>query len=108
MSEINLLVSTIRDSKLCEVVICYQKGKSKVILKLSKNNKPNNVILKGIKEIIIFDDSVQQEYIGMTKGIQESPNSYWLSLDPYNDRVNQIEEKDNYVFKFTEFQIVRN
>lgn len=107
MSEINELVSTIRDSKLIEMTIQYLEQISNLELIFLKNNESFKVILFDIREFLIIDNSIEQEFIGEIKGFLENSNSFWLSLDPYDERINQIQEKDNYVFNFKKFDIIK-
>ncbi|GLR18229.1 hypothetical protein [Portibacter lacus] len=108
MSEIDKLVTIIRDSKLIEMSIQYDEENSNIKLKLVKNNELINVNLFDIREFQIFDASIKQEYIGQIKGFLEDSNSYWLSLDPYDERVNELQDKDNYVFNFNSYEIIKH
>lgn len=89
------------------MTIQYLEQISNLELIFLKNNESFKVILFDIREFLIIDNSIEQEFIGEIKGFLENSNSFWLSLDPYDERINQIQEKDNYVFNFKKFDIIK-
>lgn len=106
MEEIDKLISIIRDSELVEMRFRFKLENSVIELDLQKENTSFKISLNGIRQVAIIDETIQQECIGQIKGKKIDSNNYWISLDPYDEKNETIEERDNYVFKFSNFEIL--
>ena len=103
MSEIVQIINKIRDSRLIKIDVDYLK--SIVNMTFEKNDVTFNLNLKDISKVDVFDDKIHLEYVSNVKFFKDEKNQYLLSLDPFNESLNQIQEEDNYVFAFKKYSL---
>ena len=103
--------SLIRDSKQCKLEINYSEFskdtfiESVVKLTFTKHEKELiELVLYSPSKVGVFDDDVGGEYISHVKAF-ESVDGIEISLDPYDERIDEIEDRDNYVFRSKSYDI---
>ncbi len=103
MKDCNELAKRIRDSQLVSIEIDYSINV--VSITFSKQSQEISLQLIGVISMEIFDDAINFEYVSHLKCLVDTANKFWLSLDPYDEEVDVIEDKDNYVFCFEDYNI---
>ena len=113
MNNIDNLAKFIRDAQFLSMKIQYEnsgsspKASAFIEFEFIKNDDHYLVQLKEPKQIDIFEDEVLSQYIGELKCYKDEYDDFWLSLDPGDDVKDEITDKDNYVFGFKAFKIIK-
>ncbi|GAB3537038.1 hypothetical protein [Photobacterium alginatilyticum] len=105
------LENTLRNAELLSVVFKYErytkniKQESSVEISLVKFEKQViNLRLTGVQKVDLCDDYMCSS-ISHVKAIEDG-NTISISLDPYKEDIDYIDERDNFIFSFTEYQLV--
>lgn len=103
--------SVIRDSKQRKVEITFSEFSNDIltesVLKITFIKFEKEIIelvLYRPSKINIFDDDLNEDYISHIKAF-ENANGIEISLDPYDERIDKIEDRDNYVFHAKSYEI---
>lgn len=103
--------SAIRDSIQCKIEVQYSQFSnetytgSTVKLTFTKFEKELiELVLFTPTSIEWFDEGVEGECISHIKAFKND-GGVEISLDPYDERVGEIEDRDNYVFKAKDYEI---
>ncbi len=103
--------SVIRDSKQVSLEIQYPQfskdiqKESVVKLTFEKFEKELiELVLFNPSEVDLLDDRFGGEYISHIKAFQ-TDDGIEISFDPYDERIDKIEDRDNYVFKSYSYEI---
>lgn len=113
MNNIDNLAKFVRDAQFLSMKVLYENTATTpntsalIELEFIKNEDHYLVHLKEPKRIDIFEDEVYSQYIGQLKCYKDEYDDFWLSLDPGDDVKDEITEKDNYVFGFKGYKIIK-
>ncbi len=101
----------IRDSKQVKIDIQYPRftentySKGQLTLTFEKFEK-KQIVLTLIEPTLVdlFDNAINDAYISHIKAF-EQVDGCTISLDPHDEAINEIEDRDNYVFQSKAYAI---
>ncbi len=103
--------SLIRDSKQRKVEITFSEFSNDVLTEsvikitfMKFEKELIELVLFKPSKIYIFDDDLNEDYISHIKAL-ENANGIEISLDPYDEKIDKIEDRDNYVFHAKSYEI---
>ena len=101
----------IRDSQIHKLEIQFENYVDSLIsensIKISFLTNDLEVIelsLVNPKSLAMYDDQINGHYITHIK-VLENEESFQVCLDPYDERIKEIQEQDNFVFKSQKIKI---
>jgi hypothetical protein len=105
--------SMIRDTEIHKIEFQYEYYTSKervekaiILCFRASEDELLELILIDPRNLDLFDDEFGSASISHIKAFS-SHNSFEVSLDPYDERIEEIQENDNYVFQSTSYEIRR-
>ena len=96
--------SHIRDCQIRHLHLDWINGHS-LQIEFFKNNKLILLKLDGVSEFEFFEDEFESYHISHLKCLVLDNNKFILSLDPFDERINEIDERDNFTVKFQKYKI---
>ena len=103
--------SIVRDSRQHKIEIVFSEFSNEIftetLVKLTFKKYEKELIelvLESPTKIEIFDDIPDGDYISHIKAF-ENDDGIEISLDPFDERIEGIEDRDNYVFKCKRYEI---
>ena len=110
LKRISEIESTLRDSRRDKIEIQFPQFtndnliKGELKLTFTKFGKELiELILVEPEKIDLYDD-IEEDYISHVKAF-ETKDGMEISLDPYDESIEAIEDRDNYVFRFKGYKI---
>lgn len=103
------LYSVFMDSQIIGFEINYSDyldNRKNIKISVQKNSNTKTVEFYYVKKLIFVEEEFHQYYIEDMKCIKLKNELIYLCLDPYDGRLNKIEEEDNFVITFEEFKIL--
>lgn len=104
--------SKIRDSEIVEFHMNWNFWKTdffnqeeSVSIKLIKGNSLQILKIKGLDVLDLYESDFNSQYIGHVKCFLDNENKIWLVLDPFDERIEEIEERDNFKIRFKEYEL---
>jgi len=104
--------SKIRDSQIVDFYMNWNRWEKKSVnqdanisIQFVKRNIVLVLKLKGLKTIDIYEDEFNSQHIGHLKCLMDENEMIWLILDPYDERINEVEERDNFKLCFKEYEL---
>lgn len=94
----------IRDAQIISLNIIWNNQRN-IVINFLKGNLKIQLILEGATEFDIVENEFDSYYIGNLKCVLDDENFIWLSLDPYDEQINEIEERDNFKIKFKSYKM---
>jgi hypothetical protein len=94
----------IRDCEITSLKLNWSNQKN-IEIKFLKNKSEICLIIEGAQELDLFEDEFESYYISHVKCLIDDENLVWLSLDPYDERIDEIEERDNFKIQFKNYKI---
>jgi hypothetical protein len=64
------------------------------------------LIISKLESIDFYENEVTSYHIGHIKCLIDENEVIWLCLDPYDEHIMFIEEKDNFKFSFKSYELV--
>ena len=103
--------SAIRDSKISKIEFQFEhftdSSYSENCIKISFNKSDKEYIeltLLNPQAIALLDKNFDSHYIDLIK-VFKSENGFEISLNPYDERIEGVQDEDNYIFKSLDFKI---
>ncbi|MCX2745516.1 hypothetical protein OO013_16670 [Mangrovivirga sp. M17] len=80
-------------------------NQNKLEITLLKDGSEFTLIIQNPLIFEFFENDFNSQYISHVKCLLDNNNYIWISFDPYDELINDIEERDNFNIKFSEFEI---
>lgn len=96
--------SQIRDCQIRNLYLDWA-NQHDLQIEFLKGNKLIRLKLEEVSEFELFEDEFESYYISHLKCLVLDNNEFILSLDPYDERINEIDERDNFKIKFKAYKI---
>ena len=107
MKRLSELAVEIRDCQLNNLKLNWVDSPMLEIV-LLRDRQVLKIILEGVSRFIVFEDEFESHCISHIKCLIDEEGFIWISLDPFDERVNEIEESDNFVIKFKNYTIEKS
>ena len=114
MKRLTELENILRDKQLIKVELQLEyfsttdnNSIDQLNLHILKNDKSKIIlVLSKIKRLELNLESFSSHYIEVIKCLQNE-KSIIISLDPFDERIEEIENKDNFIIEFLEYKVIK-
>ncbi|ANQ51835.2 hypothetical protein MY04_4500 [Flammeovirga sp. MY04] len=115
MKRLSEIESKIRDSEVVEFHMDWKIWKTdsfnqeeSILIKFIKDKYLLILNLKGLEVIDLYESEFNSQYIENIKCFIDKENKIWFVLDPFDERIEEIEERDNFIIRCKEYELEIN
>lgn len=99
MKRLTDITVKIRDCQIANLKIDWCNNTNVEII-FKKGNSKFRLVLVEVQILDILENEFEPYQISHIKCLRGNDNWIWISLDPFDERIDEIEERDKFKMKF--------